>query len=228
MQAIVAACETRLMWVTRPFREGDTDACYDVCLRTADEGGDASALHTDPRIVGDIWVGPYLVRHPECAVVVEDDEGVCGYVVGAPDTTAYDRWVEEEWFPPLRARYPVGSFSEGTADEQCVRLIHSPQRVPASVIDEYPAHLHIDLLPRAQGRGLGLTLMDAFLERMRAADVPAIHLRVSPTNTGAVAFYQRLGFVDLIGGFVWGRSTEPIRRDRTGPGGEERHVRLHG
>ena len=139
----------------RPFGPADTDACYEICLRTAHNGSDATHLHADPRIVGAVWVGPYLVRHPECAVVLEDDENVGGYIVGAPDTADYDHWADTEWFPPLRERYPVGCFPIGTADADCVNLIHAPPQMPPDVIAAYPAHLHIDLLPRLQGRGFG-------------------------------------------------------------------------
>lgn len=194
----------------RSFELADTDACYEICLKTADNGGDATALHADPRIVGEVWVAPYLERHPECAVVVEDDEGVGGYIVGSPDTAAYDRWVDDEWFVPLRARYPVGCFPEGSADAACVNLIHNPPRMPAEVIAAYPAHLHIDMVPRLQGRGLGRQLMDALFERVRDAGAGAIHLGCSPDNTNAIAFYQHLGFEDLMGGFLWGRSTDPL------------------
>ncbi|MEM7139868.1 MAG: GNAT family N-acetyltransferase [Actinomycetota bacterium] len=194
----------------RPFEPADTDACYEICLRTADNGGDASHLHTDPRIVGDVWVAPYLVRHPECAFVIEDGEGVGGYIVGAPDTDDYDRWVDDTWFPPLRERYPVGSFPAGSADEGCVALIHTPPQMPADTVAAYPAHLHIDMLPRLQGRGFGRRLMNELFAACRAAGSPAIHLGCSPENTNAIAFYRRLGFEDLMGGFLWGRSTEEL------------------
>jgi ribosomal protein S18 acetylase RimI-like enzyme len=194
----------------RAFEPADTDACYEICLKTADNGGDATELHTDPRIVGEVWVGPYLRRHPECAVVLEDEHGVGGYIVGAPDTAAYDDWVDRDWFVPLRRAYPIGAFPDGTADTTCVNLIHTPPRMPADVIDAYPAHLHIDLLPRLQGRGFGRAMMNALFARVRAAGASAIHLGCSPENTNAIAFYQRLGFEDLMGGFLWGRSTEPL------------------
>jgi len=195
----------------RAFMPRDVDDCYEICLRTADNGADATALHTDPRIVGEVWVAPYLARHPECAVVLEDAEGVGGYIVGAPDTSAYDEWVDGEWFVPLRERYPLGSFPDGTADAACVNLIHRPPRMPPEITAAYPAHLHIDLLPRLQGRGFGRAMMGALFERVSAAGAPAIHLGCSPENTSAIAFYRRLGFEDLMGGFLWGRSTDPLR-----------------
>ena len=192
----------------RPFEPADTDACYEICLRTAHNGADASGLHTDPRIVGEIWVGPYLVRWPDYAFVVEDDEGVGGYIVGTPDTDAHDRWIDGEWMVPLRARYPRGCFADGTADADCVELIHVPPRVPPEIVATHPAHLHIDLLPRLQGHGMGRALIAALFGQLRGAGVAAVHLGCSPDNTNAIAFYRHLGFEDLRAGFLWGRSTE--------------------
>ncbi len=194
----------------RPFAVADTDACYEVCLRTTDNGADGRHLYTDPRIVGEVYVGPYLARHPECAFVLEDEEGVGGYIVGAPDTTAYDEWAEAEWFPLLRQRYPQGTFPPGTPDADYVNLIHSPPRMPAEIVETHPAHLHIDLLPRCQRRGLGRRLMDELFAQCRSAGAPAIHLGCSPENTNAIAFYRHLGFEDLMAGFLWGRSTDPL------------------
>ena len=195
----------------RPFAATDTDACYEICLRTAHNGTDATERHDDPRIVGEVWVAPYLKRHPDFAFVIEDVHGVGGYIVGAPDTAAYDEWADTVWFPPLRARYPQGTFPAGTADADCVDLIHTPPRMPSEIISAYPAHLHIDLLPRLQGRGFGGQLMSALLEALREAEIPAIHLGCSPDNTSAIAFYRHLGFEDLLAGFLWGRSTDPLR-----------------
>ncbi len=194
----------------RSFSPRDAAACFEICLLTADDGGDATELHSDPRVVAEVWLAPYLARYSDCAVVLEDELGVSGYAVGAPDTAEYERWVDEEWFVPLREKYPLGCFPTGSADAECVGLIHSPPRMPSEVTDEYPAHLHIDLLVRSRGRGSGRRLMNALFDRLRQAGAPAVHLAVSPTNTNAIAFYERLGFEDLMGGFLWGRSTDPI------------------
>ena len=61
----------------------------------------------------------------------------------------------------------------------------------------YPAHLHIDLLPEWQGRGLGRGLMWSFLAGLHAAGAPRVHLGMAPANTAARAFYDRLGFEQI-------------------------------
>lgn len=201
-------------WI-RPFRPADTDACYEVCLRTGDAGGDASRLHTDPRVLGEVWVAPYLDYAPELSFVVEDDEGVGGYVVGAAHTTRFEDWAEAEWWPRLRERYPRDTFPAGTADADAVNLIHTPLRMDPAIVESHPAHLHVDMVPRLQGRGLGRRLLDHLFTGLRDAGAAAVHLGVSPANTNAIAFYERLGFVELVPGItLLGRSTEPTDATR--------------
>src|SRR5947207_14720363 len=64
----------------------DVDAAYDVCLRTGDDGEDASYAFDDPKALGHIFVGPYLQLEPQLAFVLEDPQGVCGYALGALDS----------------------------------------------------------------------------------------------------------------------------------------------
>ncbi len=196
--------------VVRPFAPADIDACYEICLRTGDHGADATALHTDPRLIGEVWVGPYLARWPQHAFVVADETKIGGYIVGAPDTVEHERWLEEEWLPPLQVRYPPDAFPAGTADADCVRRLHHPHTTPERLALGWPAHLHIDLLPEMQRRGYGRALMKVFLASLRSAGVDAVHAGVSIDNPGGIAFYRRLGFRDLHGGMVWGRTTDPL------------------
>lgn len=62
---------------------------------------------------------------------------------------------------------------------------------------EYPAHLHIDLLPVVQGGGVGRRLIATLLDELRRRGVRGVHLGVDPQNVGAAAFYERLGFERL-------------------------------
>ena len=71
----------------RPFQPGDEPALADICLKTADAGADATGILDDDDLWAEIFVLPYVARHPDLAFVVETDDGrVAGYIVGAPDT----------------------------------------------------------------------------------------------------------------------------------------------
>ncbi|WP_435737189.1 GNAT family N-acetyltransferase [Cellulosimicrobium sp. PMB13] len=184
----------------RPARVDDraeVDRLYDICLRTGASGTDASDLYVDPRLLGEVYLGAYLALEPGLAFVLDDGGDAVGYVVGARDTVAFDAACERDWWPPLRERYPVGSFPDGSPDEGLVRQIHAPHRPEPDVVGEFPAHLHVDLLPAAQGGGNGRRLLETLFDALRADGVPGVHLGVAHANIGAVGFYRHLGFTEL-------------------------------
>lgn len=195
----------------RQARPDDEDALYEVCLRTGASGEDATALHDDPRALGHIYAGPYLRLEPELALVLEDAQGVCGYALGALDSRRYQERYLREWLPPLRARHPdpQGDPAGWSPTERCWHQLHHP-RVHLPARDrEFPSHLHVDLLPRAQGRGNGRRLLEALFARLAARGSPGVHLGVGAGNGRAIGFYRRLGFEELerTSGALWmGRS----------------------
>lgn len=184
----------------RPVQTSDLEALYHIALKTGASGGDASDLYKDGRLVGHIWAAPYAVLEPESCFVAEDEEGVAAYIVGTVDTGAFDARLEAEWWPKLRPLHadPLPKpFEEWNADETAGFIIHHPRRTPAAIVERYPSHLHINLLPRLQGRGLGAKLIDRWLARMREAGSRGAHLGVSPANDRALRFYRAYGFEEL-------------------------------
>lgn len=202
-------------WVAtmRRARPRDLPGVYRVCLLTGDAGADATARHADPDLLGHVWAGPYLVYPSAAAHVVLDEDGVAGYAVGVADTARFEDWLAEEWLPPLRFEHPAGSGST-EADRALVARLHAWPRTDAALLHRYPAHLHVDLLPRLQGRGWGRRLVETLLDELGRSGATGAHLGVDAANPGAVAFYERLGFrrlgLDATGGAVLGA---PLPRD---------------
>jgi GNAT superfamily N-acetyltransferase len=182
----------------RAFRPGDEPALSEICVRTGDAGGDATGLYSSDDLLGAIFVLPYVARHPDYAWVVESDDGrVIGYVVGAPDTQAFDAWFRDEWWPRYHEQFPPPTHLESEEDhiiDGAYRRASDPSPGTAS---DYPAHLHIDLLPETQGQGFGRALIETLMDRLRDAGVPGVHLVASARNAGAAAFYPRVGFTLL-------------------------------
>lgn len=170
---------------------------YDICLLTGDSGVDASGLYQDPLLLGEVYVGPYLRLAPEHALVGVDSLGVAGYVLGVPDTVAFEAECERSWWPPLRERYPLGDYAPESPDGRIVRMIHTPPESEPDVVERYPAHLHIDLLPRLQGQGDGRRLLTVLLDGLATAGAPGVHLGVSTANQRAIGFYRRMGFTEV-------------------------------
>ena len=188
------------MFTLRPARDSDRAALYRICLQTGDSGADATALYRDPDILGHAYAGPYLSHSPAFAFVLEGPEGVGGYVIGTPDTRAFEATLERDWWPGLRQRYPDPSAiprEARTPDQRMAAIIHTPRIAPDALLAHYPAHLHIDLLPPAQGGGNGRRLMERQFAAFREAGVPGVHLGVGERNTRAEGFYRYLGMEEL-------------------------------
>jgi ribosomal protein S18 acetylase RimI-like enzyme len=180
----------------RPFRPADEPALYDVCLRTADSGRDATGQYADPRLPGHVYVGPYLALAPELAFVLDHTGTAVGYVLGALDTAQFEAACEASWWPALRRRYP-NPADPRTPDERLAAIIHQPYVQSPEITAGYPSHLHIDLLPVAQGRGYGRAMLERLIEALAAAGSPGVHLGVAASNVNAIGFYRRLGFKAL-------------------------------
>ncbi|MDF1605377.1 GNAT family N-acetyltransferase [Nocardioides sp. YIM 152315] len=180
----------------RPYRPGDRQDLYEVCVRTGDGGADATGLFTTDDLLPDVFLGPYLAIEPGLAFVVDTGERASGYVVAAADTERFVAEHRRRWLPRFAATYPLTEPAT-TPEERLVLLGHRPEAMLALASDRYPAHLHIDLLPDVQGRGLGRALIRLLLGALRARGVPGVHLGVGARNTAAIAFYERLGFATL-------------------------------
>lgn len=180
----------------RSFRPGDESALAEICLRTADAGGDATGIFEDDDIWAHVWVLPYLERHPDLAFVVEDGGVVAGYVVATPDTDAFERWFHDEWWPRHAHRWPKPDRNV-TPQDGTLLYAYGRGEKPEPYAAEFPAHLHIDLLPRAQGKGAGRRLIETLFAALRERGVPGLHLVASAGNTGAMAFYTRIGLAPL-------------------------------
>ena len=184
----------------RSARPGDEPGAYHVCLKTGDFGRDGEPFYRDdPDAMGRIFVGPYLAYEPELSLILEDARGICGYAFGARDSKAFYRRYDTEWRPDLCARYPMpsGDPSTWTRSQMVHSWYHHPDYFCPEPYEAYPAHLHIDLLERAQGRGFGRRMMDEVMNRLRRLGVPGAHLGVSMANVPAQGFYRKLGFQEL-------------------------------
>ena len=197
-----AASITRMNDCTiRPARSGDEPAAYFVCLKTGNYGEDGEPFYPeDPDALGRVFVGPYLAFEPELSLVLEDEQGICGYALGAFDSHGFYARYEKEWRPELCARFPAphGDASEWSRVQHVHHWYHHPDYFCPEPYETYPSHLHIDLLPRAQGRGYGRRMIEQVMNTLRRRGSPGVHLGVSALNSRAIGFYRRLDFHELI------------------------------
>ena len=189
----------------RPYRPEDYDAVSSICVQTAEVGGDARGLYSSDELMPDVFVRPYAAYAPDLAfVVVDSDDRVAGYIVGVANTRDYVDWYAREWLPGFAEKYThVEPFTDRNG--MITHLGFWPERMLIPEVDEYTAHLHIDLLPHAQAQGLGRRLIETLADALREKRVTGLYISLDPNNVKASAFYDRVGFTDLP-------STQPDER----------------
>lgn len=179
---------------------------------------DATGHWSSDDLLPDVFLSPYTRYAPDRVLVAANGTDLpVGYLLVVPDTLAFIQWWRSEVTPAfaethLRVARPVPN----ERDEQWLHdLGHEPERmIPADVgldLDLFPAHLHINLLPEAQGHGLGRAMLRDAAARLVADGVPGIHLGYDPANPGAAAFYDRLGWRPVSPGHERVRVIEPQR-----------------
>lgn len=168
---------------------------------------------------GCLYLEPYLHATHAWVWVLEDAAGVVGYAAGAADSVAFYAWLNACWLPMKRRELPSGSASplasgdEGSVAMLQARLVarlNSDWQAPPGLQD-FPAHLHLNLLPRAQGQGAGRRLIQRLLASLAHAGAHGVHWGVDPANAPATAFYRKLGFTVVMEepGCVWFASSLP-------------------
>ncbi len=184
----------------RNYQPGDQAAAYHVCMKTGDHGADGEPFYKeDPDALGRIYVGPYLAYEPDFALILEDEAGVCGYALAAFDTRQFFDRYEKEWRPGLCHEFPmpVGDPNSWSRVEQVYHHYHHPTYFSPEPYEDYPSHLHIDLLARTRGQGLGRRMIEELLERLQRKGSAGVHLELSAVNKSAHGFYSAIGFREI-------------------------------
>jgi len=188
----------------RPCHPLDEPTIQEITYRTGFKGEDLTGRGYcgDARLWFLIFIGYYTRYEPEhCFVAVNsENDQVVGFVCGTPNTLKQEAKFRKWMIPRIAVRmfgytswrYPrcfknllkmVREYAEGTDDAE-----NDP------IITQYPAHLHINLLPEFQGMGLGTRLIHRFEEHMRGLGVTGLHLGTTNKNHKAVPFYHKMGF----------------------------------
>jgi ribosomal protein S18 acetylase RimI-like enzyme len=180
----------------RLYEPADRSDVAEICLRTGDNGGDATGKFESDDLLADIYALPYVELEPELAFVVDTGARVSGYLLATADTREFVEKYRRHWLPGFAQKYarvePPESPTDVVVDTGC-----APERMLIAELDDYPAHLHIDLLPDLQRQGFGRQLMRTMLAELQRRGVHGVHLGVSPANQPARAFYEKIGFRPL-------------------------------
>lgn len=179
----------------RSFVPGDRAAVRDICYRTGLMGKSAESFWRHKESYADVWTSYYTDREPESLYVATIDDGVVGYLTGCIDTASAPSTAETLTAAVLKYWLLFRPGTAGLLYKGLLDTVRDGERASGDFRDpRWPAHLHINLLPAARGSGLGVALMERWLDRLEEAASPGCHLGTLAENTGAHAFFERMGF----------------------------------
>jgi hypothetical protein len=204
-----------------PSNQQDVLGCYHVCLATGDFGGDGEPFYResendgDPYALGRVYVGPYIRFESDFGIALENtlnnnNNKICGYSFGCLDTRPFfEEKFEKNWRPHLVKAFPAEEGKKSSSNNNSpsrtqqmysvYRDFKFMEQLNACKIDleKYPSHLHIDLLEEVRGIGIGRTMLEEVMRRLKEKGSRGVHLCMAASNDKAHGFYLKLGFEDL-------------------------------
>ena len=130
----------------------------------------------------------------------KENDKVAGYIVGTDDTKKQERDFRKTMYPKMLLRMYLFTWWYSYTSYRYIKSFLTPENesvLDNSLIGKYPAHLHMNVLPEFQSRGIGQQLLNMFISVMRDNAVAGIHLGTSSENTKAIPFYEKNKFVLL-------------------------------
>jgi ribosomal protein S18 acetylase RimI-like enzyme len=180
----------------RRFAREDIPAVRDICVAT---GRMKPSTAPAPWIFARYWTDYYTRFEPSHSLVaVGADNRVVGYLTACYDTRVFRRKMKRSVLPSLLMRSVLsGAMAHPASRNFIVKRVSAwaaPDPDPEGLLEKFPAHLHVNILKEAQGKGVGQALMERFLKEAREAGVKGVHLETLASNLPACRFFIRAGF----------------------------------
>lgn len=170
------------MYSIRNYHPKDAEYLKRICIETASDVFRGKKI-TENALV-DVYCRYYIEQEPEsCFVVTDQSDEAKGYILCVKDYDRYKEIFKEKYLNTWNlATLIMGNFAMKSIKDY---------------VKEYPAHLHIDLLPECQGQGYGRKLIEVLVAHLKERGINGLMLHVSMKNEGAITFYKRCGFKAL-------------------------------
>ncbi len=166
--------------IIRKCNSEDAEAVRAICVETS------SGILQKPEMrhfLLTAFCNPYIAHEAENCFVAEDEATgtVAGYILCAEKTEDFAEMYQREYVQKETDKY-IKKALAGILD------------TTLAYAKEYPAHLHIDLSPQYQHRGVGTQLMDALVRHLRHKGIKGMMLCVASNNEKGISFYNKYGF----------------------------------
>lgn len=159
----------------------DLPAVRSICLATCTDPD----LLANPKILYLLFADFYLNEEQGHCFVATENGQVVGYILSSFSQKKFAATLKAKYLPLIKK-----------ADPHLYHLQHA-LLFACHFWPVYPAHLHIDIDPAYQQKGIGSRLMENLVATLRINHVKGVYLTVSKSHPQAIRFYRKQGFKTL-------------------------------
>lgn len=168
----------------RRYKESDKENVRFVCLNS---NGPCSMKERKQHFILTTYCDYFIEKEPDnCFVAVDENDKAVGYILCAENYNKFRKTFGKEYLS--RFRKHELSYRITALASTFIQFVHRK---------EYPAHMHIDILPEYQRMGLGHKLVDALSENLKEKGIKGVCLTTWANNKKGVGFYKKFGFTQL-------------------------------
>jgi ribosomal protein S18 acetylase RimI-like enzyme len=183
----------------RMYDPMDRDNIITICYETGYMGESVRGHFSDKLLFARLFSLYYVDYEPQNCYVADYLGRAVGYLVGSQDTLKQKEQFRKKMYSKVLQRALL--YTSWRHPKDFKRLLKWAKMSVSEydkehqyIIQEYPAHLHIDILPDYHRLGIGKRLMEQFLTHLKEHKVKGVHLGTSSRNENAIPFYLGLGF----------------------------------
>lgn len=168
----------------RPYEDRDREDVRFICLNSE---GPCKLPESKRHFILTTYCDYFIEKEgANCFVAANENDKAVGYVICAEN---YDKFLPcflSEYLPRIK-KYEV-KLRYASKNSTILQEKHK---------NEYPAHLHIDVLPEYQRMGLGHKMVDALCAHLKSKGIKGVMLTVGKDNKVGQGFYKKYGFTLL-------------------------------
>ena len=182
--------------IIRKYKPKDEQAIRRICFDTALYGRPIKKYIKNPILISETFLGYYIRFEPDNILIAEIDGQVAGYLSGCLNTKRYKKIFARRIFPRLIWIFIFQGYFLKINVWQAAYASVVPalkwNKTHKHLLDNYPAHFHIDIDSNFQGQGVGQQLVSQFIKKLEEKKVNGIHLDTA--TSGGQHFFIKMGF----------------------------------
>jgi GNAT superfamily N-acetyltransferase len=181
----------------RPYQTGDRERLMQIAADTAFFGQPIEIYMEDRRIFLEYFYAYYTDYEPQHAWVATADDQVVGFLTGCFNTHEQTLVTNKVLFRKMVWNIIRGKYKVGKKFWAYYLKLYREKwagRIAYVNLQQYPAHLHINIDHRWRGYGIGYRLMQVYLDQLNRAGIPGVHLGTTSENETACRLYTKIGF----------------------------------